>query len=1626
MRAMAPKLSDRYQDVDDLQQAVRDFRDFMRCIEDTHRGDREVDASQQDLKTYVNLNNAIHAYEGALENYPEYGPANAGLAKARFLFAERALNNQDFELGLSTMTDEAIEHQPDKMLASQLRNELVSQRSRRDRRKKLLFVATMASLVSIGIGITTGVFAAVAAREAAMAMAQKVDIQKELRTQLLSLLQTRNDVIELEVKEAISKKQQEQLEKESNVSRLKASIAQSDAEIQRLQSEFKGNELELSEKVANLEKRIAENDSIRAKIDAELFKESTQYNQYKDYLRDIERNLDEDRTKSRIAELFNSKDISLAVKNGWEIHHLYKQTNPATAAIGDQQLGNIVSIKSSVDGNTMVALTSDGQVFRFSSDRPEFTSVESDRLNNSRAMSIDLSPDGAWLVAALEVSSEDKAKSKSALPLVLNLQSGVEFEFDDSIVEQIRFRSRKPDSEELCWEKFYCRPQHVEFMATDESSISLFMVDQRAQMGLNQIRCSVLDLEAVGGALNGSVRKAKMPGQFFLKDPGQLAQTGCLATAVYDSDGNVIAAVAASHPEYAVHVVSIDAANEAIGDANNPSSQDLGDQYFRRIKSRQIRLDDLSPNFAPTAMKIVFGGGDRYQLLIGNGNGEIANLDIEPHSADSVALAMTDFSMLNPDSDSISPKSRVVDTSSVAISVPRKQSNLFASTHSKIQNKDTAPPAHKSIVRQITVAGNKLVSISESEIMVWKNQNNQLVAEKKLFGQNGKISSIVATQNNNQVELYTTSNLAGNLNELRRWIPTSNQHDATVQLEDFKTPDQTTKQIVCGNTDKKLDSNNIVLAFDDGTLQFFSPDLGSVDLDRPAKAGLKPGQNELSRVDFNNGKFRLVEEKRQLLMYSNSAGLLAWNLSDNRQCDPIRMSRSETLFDGLSENSSVSFSSDAAGDNLVSSHPKLRNHFLLWQRTEDGEFAVHEIGPISKSGTGSLAGLNLQIQPVISPDGKEIACVVRLRNTFEVQIFKTSPSRNLQKTGVIPGSSRANFRSIHFIDNDEIVVSQDRVEEGTDRIANLIHITKTDGLWNDEIKELTESIATKFAQISIADVTEINGQLHFAGFGIEGGQRLLSNSNECETSSGQRRMLVWNNDGLLFDRPIPFSRRIAPKFIDGKLRYFVAKTRNHSGKIKTEVPVKDANEDDTIVIKADYMDSPAQVWHQVSSSQFVVCGTDWFTLMNPSENQMTKFVFLKNNPAKTVELADQQILVHHQDNSVSFVDAKTKKVRRGEGFFEKSTISASGKLVALAGRDDEKISIQPFIGNNGNSVEFESAAKGMTWIQGASLARNKFANRNWPEDVLVTASIVDQRVRLEFRDANGNTLQLPDSYTSLPLRTDRTGQQVKSFSISAGSARLISIIWASNDEDRCDIWQYANIDKPDDQNPDQEIPSQWFVVDSSKLGKVDAIGFSEVVTDPNNLDSIASRIVIGADNQGSKSIGLYALELGMDFRTKPLLDLFVTDKLQKVDKIIGANFSSDGKTMLAMTSDRAQIRLTDGWQVAKVDADYDDRIRVFNSQQNDQANQNLPALLKETSEQLDQLSEPEELAEENSRKMDFSERLKLAEVDLAKHTAELKTEREKIESERRAEAMQEIQQIKDEINQLERELDDAN
>ena len=899
LKAMAFEPKSRYQTVDELQLAVKDFRVFLRCVEDTHRGNREIELANEAPNSYVNLNNAMYAYEGALENYPEYEPANQGLAKARFLFAERALNNQDFELGLSTLTDENIASQPDIRLATELRDELAKQRDWRDRRKRLLFFATMASLVAIATGIVFGIIAiyanheALAANEKALAAQnrageaiEKAGEAKQRQIESLEkLAQAKRDSVDKNVQLKLADLKLGKIEQAAEVASLSKKESEIQAELEKSKSTQKQTIAELKEKLAEIELQVANFDRVSAQYQAEKIKEDTQYNQYINRLKSVEDVIGEPLAKSKILEIFGSADISLPVKNSWELHHLYKRANPHINLLSNRFLGEYRLLESSANGNRIVALIDANRLVYFSANDSTLNPVTIDCLVGCNVLSMDVSDDGRWLMVARDFANEEFATDSSSLPVIYDLKLQKQYFVSPSVTEQLRFESPKlKDSNESCKEKYYCRPQFIQILDSSEDSIRFFMVDQRTRLGINQLRCSVLDLHLDNKEFSGSVAKAKVGGQMFLKTPGLLTGMGCLASAVETENGEVVAAVANSHPYFGVSVLSISAADSYLTSDQFLANPLAAEDYFDRLSNKNKNFNSISTDFAPTAMKLIRNSDNQFALLIGNGKGEIAEISYAKDSLENFVLTARHENIISESSSNFISDSKLVENRpSIKVT---KQRQVFSSTNQQRPTVENRIPIHKSAVRKIEQVGDQVFSASESEILVMKKSNQRIEVTKSHYGHPGRIAAMTAALNNKNLNLYAALNVKKSQNRIAHWQPDSVIHDATIQLQEFRSQDRTPKRIVAGAADKNIGSRAISLGFDDGTYEIFSPEIGRIEIGRPRSNGKLDDADALSIDDLRMGKLALLEKQNRLVLFSNKVGILSWPLNTSFQSEP--------------------------------------------------------------------------------------------------------------------------------------------------------------------------------------------------------------------------------------------------------------------------------------------------------------------------------------------------------------------------------------------------------------------------------------------------------------------------------------------------------------------------------------------------------------------------------------------------------------------------------------------------------------------------------------------------------------------------------------------------------------------
>ncbi len=102
LKAMATEPRDRYQTVEELQDAVREYRRHAESITLTERSD-DLLVKAIEHKDYQSFSRTMFGYRDAIELWPENKAAVSGLRKSRLAFGEVAFKNGDNDLVLQTL-----------------------------------------------------------------------------------------------------------------------------------------------------------------------------------------------------------------------------------------------------------------------------------------------------------------------------------------------------------------------------------------------------------------------------------------------------------------------------------------------------------------------------------------------------------------------------------------------------------------------------------------------------------------------------------------------------------------------------------------------------------------------------------------------------------------------------------------------------------------------------------------------------------------------------------------------------------------------------------------------------------------------------------------------------------------------------------------------------------------------------------------------------------------------------------------------------------------------------------------------------------------------------------------------------------------------------------------------------------------------------------------------------------------------------------------------------------------------------------------------------------------------------------------------------------------------------------
>lgn len=366
LKAMSSEPSDRYESVEQMQEAVRQYRRHAESLALTDRSSTLL-VEAKETGDYQTFSRAVFGFRDAIDLWPENAGASEGLLASRLAFAEAAFAKGDYDLVVQTV-DGSVP------VESELRKkaELAKQRRmERESRIKLLqrLVATVVSIAIVGLSALS-YYAINEQRKAVASALAENEAKLEAQEEKAKADAARNVAVDAQAKEVEQRKIAERREIEAEERRKQA--------VQAQQAEL-------------LAKQDAQRKAIQIQLD--------------DY-------------KSSIA-LANSRLASFDVRSSREIleqlpqkgNNISKVAPPAFKTWGWQRLrllgnadlpqttiaGRVIASSAAPSANLVAVSTDTGEILVYSLAKGHLTLVHSHREPGSVVGSIVISEDGSRL-----------------------------------------------------------------------------------------------------------------------------------------------------------------------------------------------------------------------------------------------------------------------------------------------------------------------------------------------------------------------------------------------------------------------------------------------------------------------------------------------------------------------------------------------------------------------------------------------------------------------------------------------------------------------------------------------------------------------------------------------------------------------------------------------------------------------------------------------------------------------------------------------------------------------------------------------------------------------------------------------------------------------------------------------------------------------------------------------------------------------------------------------------------------------------------------------------------------------------------------------------------------------------
>ena len=458
VKAMRTDPKNRFQTVEELQEAIKGFQLEVQSLEMTETGREELDKASGGTG-YQHLLPALESFRGARALWPESADAQSLQVKAACEYATRAHSQKDFDAGLSILDEYVVGDVKDSGPVVQVRNRLIDGKQKRIRNRRLAWLSSLAAVLipvatffffsAKSAQVITDLAAANTKIEKAnddVAAANKLaasateEAQKEVDAAKEAAgkeIETQQELANTKIKNANEKAEQDVADAKENAQQdIQREKMMSEAEIAkaRVKSE---EEIAAAREIADQEIQLAVDQSTAAKAEAEKYAFEAEIGSFTNVLTiplDLRRaKLDEARQKLVTLKESSAKPY---LKNGWMVSHFAKRANVgAIEKVADNSKISDIVTRPNSDNSIVIGSENGVPAIWEMTPAGESKKLDFELPTYGDIADTSISADGKWLALALDNVGTADDKSKEHL-WVLNLDDGsrVKLEGDQGVV----------------------------------------------------------------------------------------------------------------------------------------------------------------------------------------------------------------------------------------------------------------------------------------------------------------------------------------------------------------------------------------------------------------------------------------------------------------------------------------------------------------------------------------------------------------------------------------------------------------------------------------------------------------------------------------------------------------------------------------------------------------------------------------------------------------------------------------------------------------------------------------------------------------------------------------------------------------------------------------------------------------------------------------------------------------------------------------------------------------------------------------------------------------------------------------------------------------------------------------